>query len=141
MADNALADAHQPRKCRAHSKSRKEPCRNWALPGGFVCKFHGGNAPQVKAKAEQRLREMVDPMLSKLHELAMQTDHLPTAVKAVTDALDRAGVGALVQAKVRSSTKDAAGSKVIVNIGFLTKANELPAIEAAAAEVIEEEGE
>ena len=30
------------------------PCKAPAIPGGFVCRRHGGNAPQVKIKAEHR---------------------------------------------------------------------------------------
>lgn len=30
------------------------PCGAPAVPGGFVCRRHGGNAPQVKIKAEHR---------------------------------------------------------------------------------------
>jgi hypothetical protein len=36
-------------KCRDGS-----PCKAPAVPGGFVCRRHGGNAPQVKIKAEHR---------------------------------------------------------------------------------------
>lgn len=38
------------RKCSGTKKSG-DPCPNWAMHGGFVCKSHGGMAPQVKAKA------------------------------------------------------------------------------------------
>lgn len=123
---SALADAHQSRKCRAKSKRSQQQCNRWAIAGGFVCSFHGGKAPQVKAKAEQRLREMVDPMISRLHELAMQTDNLKVAGECVRDALDRAGIGALVEAKVRASHKQESHSAgITVNIGFLGSANPL----------------
>ena len=113
--------ATKERRCTAHSSRSGQPCRRWAINGGTVCATHGGRAPQVIAKAEQRLREMVDPMLSKLHALAMQTDNLKVASECVRDALDRAGVGELVQAKVRAShqSKGSTDAKVQVNIGFL----------------------
>jgi hypothetical protein len=41
------------------------------IPGGSVCRFHGGAAPQVKAAAQARLRAMVDPALGVL-EYAMK---------------------------------------------------------------------
>jgi hypothetical protein len=114
------------RRCRATSRTSGQRCGKSAILGGSVCRFHGGAAPQVKAKAEQRLRIMVDPMLSKLHELAMQTDNLKVASDCVRDALDRAGIGALITAKVAASQhKGDSGPKVVVNIGFLTPTRQI----------------
>lgn len=115
-------------KCTAHSARTGHPCNKWAIAGAVVCRTHGGAAPQVKAKAEQRLREMVDPMISRLHDLAMQTENPKVAAECVRDALDRAGIGALVQAKVRQSLKDRdSTSGVTVNIGFVAGAPIQPA--------------
>lgn len=33
------------------------PCGAWAIRGGFVCRMHGGAAPQVRAAAHARLLE------------------------------------------------------------------------------------
>lgn len=107
------------RRCTAHSARTGLPCKAYAIKGATVCRTHGGSAPQVKAKAEERLRHMVDPMLSKLHTLAMQTDNLKVASECVRDALDRAGIGAVVQAKVRQSQRELTNSGITVNIGFL----------------------
>lgn len=107
-------------RCRAHSKRTGLQCQQPSIRGGTVCRYHGGSAPQVLAKAERRLRAMVDPMISRLEELAHQTDNLKVASDCVRDALDRAGIGAVVQAKVRASHKAVdAKSGVTVNIGFL----------------------
>ena len=62
---------------------------------------------------------MVAPMLDRLFELAMQDGHKPAAVNAARDMLDRAGIGTLVEAKVRTSQREDAG-RIVVNIGFLT---------------------
>ena len=59
-------------KCSAHSKRTGKQCGQWAIPGGRVCKWHGGAAPQVIAKAEERL-EM----------------HYPKAVRVAGELLDR----------------------------------------------------
>lgn len=34
-----------------------QPCGNWPIKGGTVCGSHGGKAPQVKAKARERIAE------------------------------------------------------------------------------------
>jgi hypothetical protein len=43
------------RRCRAKSKATGKRCRKAAILGGTVCQKHGGGAPQVKAKAAERL--------------------------------------------------------------------------------------
>lgn len=43
------------KKCKA--KGRNGPCNAWAIKGGDVCKMHGGMAPHVKRKAQERLEE------------------------------------------------------------------------------------
>ncbi len=45
-----------PVKCGARSKGRGgAPCDQWAVVGTTVCPMHGGQAPQVVTKAEQRI--------------------------------------------------------------------------------------
>lgn len=41
----------------AARNNRGEPCRMAPIPGGTVCRYHGGAAPQVKEAAERRLQE------------------------------------------------------------------------------------
>lgn len=48
------------RQCRATSRAGRQ-CRNTAIPGGAVCKYHGGAAPQVQRKAAERLADLIDP--------------------------------------------------------------------------------
>ena len=43
--------------CKATKSSTGEPCGNHARHGMEVCRFHGGSAPQVVAKAAQRVAE------------------------------------------------------------------------------------
>lgn len=47
-------------QCTATAKSTGERCQNPAIKGGTVCHQHGGAAPQVKAKAQERLDRMAD---------------------------------------------------------------------------------
>lgn len=53
------------RQCKAKSKSTGKRCQRAPINGAAVCRVHGGAAPQVKAKAEERIaeyvRKMVDP--------------------------------------------------------------------------------
>lgn len=43
-------------RCRGTTRSGK-PCTNWPITGGKVCRMHGGAAPQVQAKAQERATE------------------------------------------------------------------------------------
>jgi hypothetical protein len=66
------------------------------------------------------LREAIPEVQKVMLALAIQTDSPATAQKAAADWLDRAGVGAVVRAKVRASKRqDAPAAAVVVNIGFL----------------------
>ena len=48
-------------RCTGHSSRTGAPCKNFPIHGGTVCVTHGGRAPQVKAKARERLLDMIDP--------------------------------------------------------------------------------
>lgn len=53
------------RLCKAKSARGTRPCKKAPILGGVVCDRHGGRAPQVKAKAQERIREaladLIDP--------------------------------------------------------------------------------
>src|SRR5271165_4804493 len=51
-----MARKRQARKCTGHCTDGR-PCPNWAVTGGTVCSTHGGRAPQVKRKADERAAE------------------------------------------------------------------------------------
>jgi hypothetical protein len=71
----------EPGKCAAHSSRTGDPCRKWPISGSNVCSTHGGSAPQVKRRAEERLRELQFPAVSSIAD----------AIVADTHQLDRRG--------------------------------------------------
>lgn len=76
-------------QCSARSKQKGIQCGRTAIPGGTVCRYHGGAAPQVKLKAQERLAAYQDKALDRLFELVEQTSFPSTAYAAVRDVLDR----------------------------------------------------
>ena len=79
-------------RCTATSKARGAQCARFAIPGGNVCTYHGGKAPQVQRKAAERLAALVDPAIGALQELlSKKNKHAPTRLGAARDVLDRNG--------------------------------------------------
>lgn len=52
---------YKPPRCKAKSKSAGRQCTRMAIPGGVVCRYHGGNAPKVRQKGLERLADLIDP--------------------------------------------------------------------------------
>jgi len=78
-------------QCTATSKTTGDRCTRPAIPGGHVCRFHGGAAPQVKKLAAARLRAMVDPALGVLKfAMRQKNKDLRGALQAAKEVLDRA---------------------------------------------------
>lgn len=88
MDGQNLTDA---RRCRARSKQSQNRCKRWAITGGTVCSIHGGNAPQVRRSAAQRLADLVDPAITALSELVETSNVDAIRLAAIKDVLDRAG--------------------------------------------------
>jgi hypothetical protein len=80
------------RRCRAHSTRTGEPCKNAALQGSTVCRFHGGAAKHVKAAARARLENAADRMARNLLGLAEEADSSAVRLGATNSALDRVGI-------------------------------------------------
>ncbi len=79
------------RRCTAHKKTG-ERCTKIAILGGTVCTHHGGKAKAVRAKAQQRIQEAADRMVSRVLGIADSADVPPAvALAAARDMLDRAG--------------------------------------------------
>jgi hypothetical protein len=82
----------EPSKCVARKKDGT-PCKRSPIKGANVCRAHGGAAPQVQRKAQERIAHASDVAVMKLLAL-MQDPDVPKAVQAAVarDLLDRANV-------------------------------------------------
>lgn len=78
----------ESQQCRAKAKATGERCRRQALMGATVCIVHGGAAPQVKAKARERVQALVHPAITRLSSL-LESDDERIALAAVRVVLDR----------------------------------------------------
>lgn len=86
-------------KCKAHSQGGK-PCGNNPIPGGTVCRFHGGGAPQVIEAAKMRILELVDPALHAAAQQLKEEEDPRVRSQAWRDILDRAGLAATKEVAV-----------------------------------------
>lgn len=72
-------------QCSAKSHSTQQQCKKLAIPGGTVCRHHGGAAPQVKRAALERIRDARDASLRLFNEYVEQKLVDPrTALDATT---------------------------------------------------------
>lgn len=91
---------HEKTLCTARRKNGT-PCRNAPMLGSTVCRMHGGAAPQVRRRAQQRILEASDKAAYRLVQM-MQDENIPAAVRlaAARDLLDRANVTGAQQVAV-----------------------------------------
>ena len=91
----ALERQGRPR-CQALSKQTGQQCGNKAIPGGRVCRFHGGAPKHVRAKARLNLldREMV------------RAESSADRQRAANSILDRAGVPRRVEGTPLADARD-----------------------------------
>lgn len=89
-------EAHDPmetrRRCTARARSTGERCGNRPIPGGTVCRFHGGGAPSVKRKAALRLASLVEPAIGTLARVMIKGETHTVQMRAANSILDRAGI-------------------------------------------------
>jgi hypothetical protein len=86
-----------PRRCTARNRLG-EPCGKTPIPGGSVCAFHGGRAPQTVAAARARLVSMVEPVLSAFESILedYQATRCPTCNRPTGDVMPVLRLGQLV---------------------------------------------
>ena len=85
-------ERHQKPRCQAMSKQTGQQCGNKAIPGGTVCRFHGGGARQVRNRARLNLLELVDPAIATLAREMATAEGSTDRQRAANSILDRAGV-------------------------------------------------
>lgn len=77
-------EVHGP--CRAHSKQTLGPCQSKdVLPGGLVCKSHGGHSPQARRAAQERENRRI---VTELYEADPQAAIAAYGTEAISDPLD-----------------------------------------------------
>ena len=81
----------QRTRCRARNRQGNQ-CAKYAIPGGTVCRMHGGAAPQVIRSANIRLIELINPAIAALARELLKGDTSADRVRAANSILDRAGV-------------------------------------------------
>jgi len=81
-------------RCAAHTTAGKA-CKNAPIKGGAVCHKHGGSAPQVRRRANERIAFAADPaaayLVSVMYDGAQPTKE---RMKAAAFLIDRSGAGA-----------------------------------------------
>lgn len=83
-------EAGNPMKARCTATNRRgQRCGKPPIPGGTVCRMHGGAAPQVKQKAMERLMALQNPAIDRLSKLIDQEAFPTVAYAASRDVLDR----------------------------------------------------
>ena len=98
-------------KCQAHTTAGN-PCKNPAIRGATVCRSHGGSAPQVKAAAQRRLLEAVDPLIAELIRIGLSGKAEQVRVSAIKEALERAGFGEKRRVEVTHITEDVLDAEI-----------------------------
>jgi len=97
--------------CSAHSKQTGERCKQPAIKGGTVCRFHGGTAPQVQRKADQRIIQAAEDIRDMLPAATREMQRLVEGDKtkqevrlaAIRDVFDRAGLVIVKKNEVKVS--------------------------------------
>jgi len=126
----SAADLARPR-CSARSKGTGEQCRQTAIAGGTVCRFHGGGAPNVKRKAALRLAALVDPAIATLGREMVKAEKSSDRQRAANSILDRAGI-----TRGQSAELDVARALLLERL-LEARGGPRPAITASAADPLE----
>src|SRR5512144_1418891 len=78
-------------RCSARRKNGAV-CRNYAIRGGSVCRMHGGGAPQVRRRAQERILAADGAAARLIEFMNDRRVPWPGRLTAARDFLDRAGL-------------------------------------------------
>jgi hypothetical protein len=96
---------HEKTLCSARRRNGN-PCGNPPMNGSSVCRMHGGAAPQVRRRAEQRILEASDKAAATLVRIMQDTTIAPALqIAAARDLLDRAGLSGKQTLEIGLTTK------------------------------------
>jgi hypothetical protein len=98
-AERAARGLPEPPLCAGHKKDGT-PCKKHPIRGSTVCRVHGGAAPQVRKRAQERLQAAADILMAQLLKIAASAESEAVRLSAVKDALDRAGFSATHMVKL-----------------------------------------
>lgn len=120
-------------QCVGNSKQSGKRCRRAPIPGGTVCKIHGGGTPTVQKSARAFLAEQVQPSIARLATEREKATKSADRIRASVALLDRAGFGPRVTVEV-----DDARSLLIERLRDLRARGPeaIEALRAAAAVVV-----
>lgn len=76
-------------RCVATAKGSRQRCKRPPIPGGTVCKKHGGGAPQVQAAAARRLADLIPKAVEYYDWLLSQKDYPSAGLGAANAVWDR----------------------------------------------------
>lgn len=92
---HGIETAHGIPRCTAHSRTG-EQCGQRPIPGGTVCRWHGGSILHVRSKAQERLLAAVDPAITEMLRIMRKGDTDTVRLRAAEAVLDRAGYSRLM---------------------------------------------
>lgn len=104
--------------CRARRRNG-EPCRNPPMAGAAVCRMHGGAAPQVRRRAQQRLDESSEVAVLQILRIMNDAATAPAVrLAAAKEVLDRAGVvgKAELQVDVKVQTWEDVAREILIDV-------------------------
>jgi hypothetical protein len=96
---------NEDRQCIATSKASGVRCKRRAIPGGMVCSKHGGSAPQVKAKAQERVAK-ANALVEARRMMQVEGDHM-SEVEHLLYALHRAFKMSLIYGEMLAGLDEA----------------------------------
>lgn len=108
-------------KCTARTKRTGDRCRQPAIAGGTVCRFHGGNAPQVKGAAARRLIERRIKQIAREENLQWEplADPIDAILRLASEAWAlKAYASAQVEALEEIRYKGHAGEQLRAEVAF-----------------------